>query len=587
MLNRTPFRSVLVVWFTLAITVLSVRTCPARSPAAKLLPQDTAIFLRIAEGKDLQEKFLKTSLGRIGNDPQIAPLVSQLYGSGLEALAKVEQALGVSIPEALAILQGEVAVGVIPRDGQGPAFVLLVDVGTQLPTAHKLLEKGLEAAQQNGANVNDETINGVKFTTVSGRRNGPPMTYFEKDTVIVIGNDVDTLKGVLEKWDGTKAPTLAQNVQYAAVMHRCEVGRDNPPQIALYADPISLAKSAGRGNFSTQFILALLPTLGLDGFKGLGASITLVPGEFDSVIHAHLLLDNPRAGVIEVLALGQGDTTPERWVPGDVQTYSTWYWDFNQSYNKINTLVDSFQGDGAFKNLVKSNVSEKLGVDLETELLPALDGRVTHAAWIEKPATSVMANGNLIAFKLKKPDEFVTTLEKFLATRPEIEKKSYAGVTYYTGAPPQRDLIPQDQLPTPCFAIMEGYLMGFDRVKFLEKIVRDKDDTANNLGKSLDFKLINSKIVRHAGDAKPGMISFNRPEEGVRMWYDLATNEKTRDRLKSMGENNKFFQVLEEALQKNPLPPFAAIAKYLAPGGALLTNDETGFHYTAFTLRRD
>jgi len=33
------------------------------------------------------------------------------------------------------------------------------------------------------------------------------------------------------------------------------------------------------------------------------------------------------------------------------------------------------------------------------------------------------------------------------------------------------------------------------------------------------------------------------------------------------------------------LPPFAVTRQYLAPGGAMVV-DETGIHYTAFSLRR-
>ena len=36
----------------------------------------------------------------------------------------------------------------------------------------------------------------------------------------------------------------------------------------------------------------------------------------------------------------------------------------------------------------------------------------------------------------------------------------------------------------------------------------------------------------------------------------------------------------------DPLPPFPVLAQYLAPGGGMLTSDETGIHYTGFVLKR-
>ena len=39
-------------------------------------------------------------------------------------------------------------------------------------------------------------------------------------------------------------------------------------------------------------------------------------------------------------------------------------------------------------------------------------------------------------------------------------------------------------------------------------------------------------------------------------------------------------------MDEQPLPPFAVLQRYLAPGGVTVTDDETGLHYTAFSLRR-
>ena len=73
----------------------------------------------------------------------------------------------------------------------------------------------------------------------------------------------------------------------------------------------------------------------------------------------------------------------------------------------------------------------------------------------------------------------------------------------------------------------------------------------------------------------------------MRALYELATSQTIRQQLATRADGNRFFGALHEALRDNPLPPFSVVAQYLAPGGAMLTNDETGFHYTAFTLRRD
>lgn len=42
-----------------------------------------------------------------------------------------------------------------------------------------------------------------------------------------------------------------------------------------------------------------------------------------------------------------------------------------------------------------------------------------------------------------------------------------------------------------------------------------------------------------------------------------------------------------DVLERNELPPFEVLAKYLAPGGAFLMDTDSGFHYMMFSMRRD
>ena len=54
-----------------------------------------------------------------------------------------------------------------------------------------------------------------------------------------------------------------------------------------------------------------------------------------------------------------------------------------------------------------------------------------------------------------------------------------------------------------------------------------------------------------------------------------------------MADSNPMFQALNAALDKHQLPPFAVLSKYLAPSGGFLVEEETGLHYTTFTLQRE
>jgi hypothetical protein len=116
--------------------------------------------------------------------------------------------------------------------------------------------------------------------------------------------------------------------------------------------------------------------------------------------------------------------------------------------------------------------------------------------------------------------------------------------------------------------------------------VLTSSDLSRGLANSLDYKLIASKIKRQQGGNAPGLVQFSRPEEGLRFWYDIATADNTKQLLARQSDNNQFFGTLDKALKDHPLPPFSVLSQYMSPGGGMMVNDETGLHYSSFTLKR-
>jgi hypothetical protein len=415
------------------------------------------------------------------------------------------------------------------------------------------------------------------------------IAYLQREGTLIVSTNTAVLKSMLDAWDGRPASKLAENSNFTAIMKRCTGDEDEPPQLTFFVDALEITKRIARGNLTGQTLIALLPALGLDGIQGFGGSIALATEQYDSVAHIHLLLDNPRKGVVEMLALRGGDLTPESWVPTDAVSYASLNWDFQVSYNALRTLYDAIRGDGALDRDVERRLSEPLGIEFEKELLAELDGRVTMVSWMVKPAR-LNSRANLLGLRLKDPKTFRKTWGKVIEQFPDqLERKNFAGNDYWqirTPEPPaDRPERPLLRRPDPVIAIVGDYLLLTDSSELLRHAMTTKGNSGSLAGE-LDFKLIASKIRRQNGGENPGMISFNRPEESMRLLYELATSEVARQRLQSQAETNAFFGALDGALKDNPLPPFAAIARYLAPGGSLITNDATGFHYTSFVLRR-
>jgi hypothetical protein len=565
-----------------------VATAQAERPAtARLLPEKTLAYLRIVDVPDGVAKFKETALGRIGSDEEVAPLVSKAYAAVMEAWEQFEDRVGVTLNELLQIPQGEICIALVDMADARPALVIFVDVKERLPLLNRMLDK-LAASNPNGeVEQTTEMIEGTKVTIFTPPRRPLKIHFFEKEGTAVFTPSEVFLRDLLKNWNQGAEPSLADNRKFNAILSKCRGAKDEQPQMLWYVDPVEIARAVSRGNSTAQTVLALLPALGVNGILGVGGSMILNSGEYDSIGHFHLLLDSPRSGVLELFALGNGEVTPEPWAPSDSASYMTLHWKFEETYRRAVKLYNGLTTEGAFEREAQERIAAPLGLDFEKDLLPAFDGRITFLTWIEKPAR-INSGSNLLGLKLVDPEAFAKTLDKVIEKFADrLEKTAFGGVTYWRVKVPEQGERPQNiRTPTPVVAILGDYLIASDSEELLHHAIACRSDPALGLASQLDFKLIMGKIKRSQGGDAPSAINFSRPEEGLRLFYDLAVADSTRQALERQAENNRFFKSLDTAMKDHPLPPFAVIAKYLAPSGGLITNDETGIHWMTFSLRR-
>lgn len=577
----------------------------AERPAAPyLLPDQTLALLRIADTRDFLRRMNEASIGRMLKDEQVKPLADRLYGSVAQAFSQVQDRVGLPLDQLLSIPQGEVFLAVVPREGAFPQPVFMMDVGESLTQMRTLMQRADEELSQRGVAKSTES-DGDATLNIYTPPGGTPeaIVLFQKETTIGVTTSVQVARNVLAAWRGDKMiegkefVSLAQNRKFTAIMSRCSNGADDRPPLSFYVDPIDLVRAVASTNPAARTGLALLPVIGVDSLEAIGGSVYLISGDFENITHLHLLLSSPRTGVVKALALSAGDITPEPFVPSDAVNYATIHWDFDASYREVSKLINSFQGEGAVSNAMRNRFSEPLGVDFEKEFLPQLTGRITYVSGIEKPVR-INSQTQMIALQVKDGKQATAKLDAVMSKFADnFTKKPYGGIHYYQSSAitpgPRVDVESQDRrvqmsvrAPQPTFAVLADYLVFADSSKMIEQAVITMADTSGGLANELDFKLIASRIRSQLGGIEPGAITFNRPEEGMRFLYDLATGDEARGALSSRAGDNNFLQSVDSALKENPLPPFAVLSKYLAPGGGLVTNDETGFHYLGFTLKR-
>jgi hypothetical protein len=553
----------------------------------KLLPKNTLLFAHISSVPDTIAAFNETNLGRMVHDPQVQPFMKGVLETANKMISQVKDRTGMSIEDLAKLPQGEATFAILPRDPMrttGVEFVAILDCGDSIIAARKVSDKVRASLEQGGFRLRQETIEGFPVSIYQyGNDEGSSFAIVERDNTMVLCTSYDLTRQFLSHWTEGTDDCLAENGDFVAAMDRCRGTKDESPQITFFVDPISIVRETSRGNAGAQIMLAMLPAIGLDSFLGVGGSLVLATEDFDTILQIHVLLGS-RSGVLDLIALDAGDDTPPPWMPADVASYMSIHWNFQDFYAKGTKLADSFAGEGTTANRVNDRATRMLGVDFQHDLLPSLTGRLLHISWFERPVRLGVGANTMVAVQINDPKAFAPVFDKIVSHfGTKIEKKTYAGLPYYRMAGERG---PDDIQPRPCFAMLDDWLLIADRPAIMEHILVRRDDGSDRLASELEYKLIASKLGRQPGGKTPGLLNFTRPEESWKYMYDLASSNKTRDSLRNMGQTNPALQALNQGLDQNPLPPWSAIEKYLAPSGAMMVNDDAGVHYMQFSLKR-
>jgi hypothetical protein len=609
---------------TTLFAALSTPACAARPSAMKLFPEESVVFFRISNAHDFGERIQQTSIGRMIHDPQLQPLVENLYGKAGKIYAdEAEGKLGISWDDLKKLPKGEVAFAVVARPDAPPAILLLVDQGEGTSVADKLVDKALQMSQEKGGDFSKEKIGDVEVTVVRDKDKANRMFgVCQRENTIIAATDANVIRGLLWHWDhaGEKgdaanataaetAPqkpaakqatdaeepaagdeskskkeeqefvpgrTLAENDRFATIIKNCRRPQDPPPQLIVFADPIELYRNSARGNSGMSFVMGLLPSLGVDGLMAIGATATYATDEYDSLLQFHVLLENPRSGVMLLPAFLPGETTPQAFVPATIESYLAWNWNLRASYDRLVTLIDQYRYQGSVDKFVKQKISDKLGIDVLTKIVDNLKGRYTWTIGYERPS-HLRGQQHVIAAELVDEAGAQESLKTVIDRFPNVFVERHFGtVTYYAILPEGLKDPNGDRPVDPFVGIMDGYFFIGTSTKRFEECVAARDGTVP--------RLVDSAEVR---GVTPVMFTMGRFEETLRQWYDLLTSDKTQSYIEEHREKNKWLAALADAMKENKLPPFDVLLQYAVVNGSILYDTDDGYHGITFALRSD
>lgn len=586
-----------------------------RLTAPQLFPEKTLAYVRIDNVAKLREDLKNCSIGKLGNDEELKPIFAEFYGSLVNSTAQMQETIGLNLDELLSIPNGEFAVALLPsdksagkanrkKDGEKttvtiqleePALVLLLDAGEEITGIQLMverLEKSMSADMQHSQKVVDRlTLHRYQNSNRERERFG----YFIDNGVMIASTDPNYLEQLAAVWLGAAGnwSSLADNRQFTGILSRCVGTQGERPQLSFYVDPMAIVRQFTPNTASSSMVLAMLPAFGLDGIQGVGGSWIVAPPDFDSIAHLHISLESPRRSILGLLRPKKGSTTPEDWVPESVASYGTINWDVASTLKAIEQLFNQFRGPEAFEKEFLARANDQLKLDLRKDVLENLEGRLTILSGFVRPVT-INSGSNLYAVKLKNPEyvknNVMPKLYELIEARTELSTESFGKLTARVVTVGNRGNLGADSVmrqPELCFAFVDDYLLFADSKYMMRQIADCLGGSTAKLSEALDFELISDRITAQLQNKECSSLSYSRPEESLQLFYELARDPKNRERLRKVSDNNGFFKALLAGLDKRELPPFSVIAKYLAPSGGFLVDDDTGLHYMSFSLRRE
>ena len=542
----------------------------------RLLPREVAVYVSVPDVEELKARWAKTAMGALTQDSTFEPFQQEIMKALEGVSGKLEEELGVSLKALLQIPSGEFAFAVLTPPGKKPSAVMFLDFGDNEKTVDSLLEKAEKALEDNGAESEDEEIDGTKITTWTFKGGSPQqpnkLVYFVKDTMIVISSDLSTAKGVLTRWDGKHSDTFADNDNYNLVLEKCQTD-DEGGLFVWYINPMGLVQAgiqqAAAQNPQVAIIAgAFLEPLGLFSLKAIGGSADMGTEQFDSVSKTFLVIEQPTKGIMNLFQFPAVEQKPPKWVSSNASAWFSVNWDISEAYQAANALFAMIPNasPGGLDALVDNLAEQEPRVHLKKDIIDSLSGRIQVVVEPAKKKGDEKGQDRVVvAIALKDAKKFQATLTKITKT-PGFPGKTreFKGSTIIEFEVP--DLSGGLEPKMAGLAIGKDQLMFSNDVTAVESMLRGDTD-GDALVDSAEYKAIAEHIP-----AKSSIASFSRSDSQMEALWEMAKG----------GQAGLFLPMID--FEK--LPSFDSVKKYLTPNGGYAVPEKKGVLFVSFGTKK-
>jgi len=613
----------------------------AAHPSETLLPKTTAGFLAVADYNKFTEKWNETQLGKLMADPVMQPFEKDFRRQLQERWKGVRERLGLTLEDLHGVPGGEVAVGVIRPGANQSAIALLVDVTGHLDEAKAMLQKVSTNLTSSGAKQSQYTVGETTVILFDLPRrpqdpaDGPPRKayYFLSGNLLGAADTADVVKGILSRMVASRQDSLADVPAYQTVIKRVQADAGRAPtQVRWFIHPLSYAEvmraaTPENRRRKGKSILEILQNQGFAAVQGVGGMVDFSADGYELIHRTAVHAPPPYEKSMKMLSFPNAyDYKPQRWVPRDIATYTSFYADILNGFDNFGPLFDELAGEGekgTWGEVLKSLKEDPNGpqIDLRNDLFVHLGKRVSVLTDYQLPITPT-SERLLFAVETSDPKTVALAIEKSMKNDPTAHRREHKGHVIWEIVEEEEPRVPKidvgipsltpslatpskgkkdDEeeekeevrlLPHAAVTVAHGHVFIASHLDFLLKILTLPEER-ETLANSLDYRIV-AATLDQLGIKEQFLRTFSRTDEEYRPTYELIRQGRMPESesilgrlLNALSGEARKGGVRKQQIDGSKLPDYQVVRRYLGPAGIVGSSESNGWFFKGITLNKE
>jgi hypothetical protein len=574
-------RTATFAWLALVALCLTTPAVAQAQELDQLISSDTMFFARIENLDRTRERFEKSPLRAMWDDPAVAAFLKKPLEQWSKLMDEDKAESGLNVEEVLAVLSGSVSVAITgldmpPADSEAspePRVLMMADLGENVERARELIESTEETMVEKFRRFEEE-FRGVTIVYLlpvnddhsAKGLNEPTACYVLDGSTFLLATKLEDMRQVIAARDADSEESLANSELYRKM--RARTGEQGDVFVYMGMKPLlaAMAKTVDGpdGEDGEAEFKRIFDGLGMGAMEAAAAQMRV--GREGILTRMFLSAPGPKAGIMKILDGANSALTPPAFVPAEVTQASVMSLDIPGIWAEVFKVAESIQpGSTQMIKMTLEQMKAQTGIDFEADVIGSLGKEVAWYTPAKEKAPELDVNTGIMAAAMpqgvitveltdKAKMEGVLNIAQML-TGGAMQIEDYLGWRIRT--------IQMGMPTTPAIVLMPDRLAFAMNVEDLHDIIRRQGKEVKGVNDLPEF----ARAMEYA-PANRFFISFAQEAKSLHQSALLSSL--------NLADDSK------EYVDMSLFPAEEVLAKYLGVGVTTMTNEEDGVSYVYF-----